>query len=103
MNEPSAAAVEFAYRSGKDRKDRAKGGLIVFDWGGGTFDVSLVALEEGERSGIASDGIPALGGDDFDEILAMLVYGPAILYRQKTTGRILVRPVVLLIEVTFRV
>jgi molecular chaperone DnaK (HSP70) len=51
--------------------------LVVYDWGGGTFDVSLVALEEGERSVIASDGIPALGGDDFDEILAMLALAEA--------------------------
>ncbi len=73
LNEPSAAAVEFAYRSSSDRKHQAKGGLLVYDLGGGTFDVSLVALGETEHSVIASDGIPDLGGDDFDEILARLV------------------------------
>jgi molecular chaperone DnaK (HSP70) len=72
LNEPSAAAVEFAFRNGTDRKNRGKGGLLVYDLGGGTFDVSLVALGEAERSVIASDGIPDLGGDDFDEILAVL-------------------------------
>ena len=77
LNEPSAAAVEFAYRNSSDRKNRVKGGLLVYDLGGGTFDVSLVALGEAERSVIASDGIPDLGGDDFDEILALLALAEA--------------------------
>jgi molecular chaperone DnaK len=77
LNEPSAAAVEFAYRNGSDRKSRVKGGLLVYDLGGGTFDVSLVALREAEHSVIASDGIPDFGGDDFDQILAQLVLAEA--------------------------
>ena len=72
LNEPSAAAIEFAYRNSSERKNRAKSGLLVYDLGGGTFDVSLVALGEKEHSVIASEGIPDLGGDDFDEILALL-------------------------------
>lgn len=77
LNEPSAAAVEFTYRSSNERKNRGKGGLLVYDLGGGTFDVSLVELGEVEHSVIASDGIPNLGGDDFDEILALLVLAEA--------------------------
>jgi molecular chaperone DnaK len=77
LNEPSAAAVEFVYRNRSDRRDRAKGGLLVYDLGGGTFDASLVALGEAERSVIASDGIADLGGDDFDEILALLALAQA--------------------------
>jgi molecular chaperone DnaK (HSP70) len=77
LNEPSAAAVEFAFRNSGDRKNRVKGGLLVYDLGGGTFDVSLVALGEAERSVIASDGVPDLGGDDFDEILAVLALAEA--------------------------
>src|SRR5882724_5045523 len=77
LNEPSAAAVEFAYRNSSDRKNHAKGGLLVYDLGGGTFDVSLVALGEAERSVIASDGIPDLGVDNFDEILALLALAEA--------------------------
>jgi molecular chaperone DnaK (HSP70) len=77
LNEPSAAAVEFAFRNSSDRKNRVKGGLLVYDLGGGTFDVSLVALGEAERSVIASDGVPDLGGDDFDEILAVLALAEA--------------------------
>jgi len=77
LNEPSAAAIEFAYRSGSDRKNREKAGLLVYDLGGGTFDASLVALGEAEHSVIASDGIADLGGDDFDELLARLALAEA--------------------------
>ena len=77
LNEPSAAAVEYSYRNGGERKSRTKSGLLVYDLGGGTFDVSLVALGEAEHSIIASDGIADLGGDDFDEILALLVLAEA--------------------------
>ncbi len=71
-NEPSAAAIEFAYRNSAERKSRSKSGLLVYDLGGGTFDVSLVALGETEHSVVAGDGIADLGGDDFDDILAKL-------------------------------
>lgn len=73
LNEPSAAAIEFAHRNSADRKNRVGSGLVVYDLGGGTFDVSLVTLGESEHTVEASDGIPNLGGDDFDEILAELV------------------------------
>ena len=77
LNEPSAAAVEYAYRNSSDRKHRGKGGLLVYDLGGGTFDVSLVALGDNEHSVVASDGIPDFGGDDFDEILGRLALARA--------------------------
>jgi molecular chaperone DnaK (HSP70) len=73
VNEPSAAAIEFAYRNSAERKSRAGSALLVYDLGGGTFDVSLVVMGETEHVVEASDGIPNLGGDDFDEILADLV------------------------------
>src|SRR6202046_5096239 len=44
MNEPSAAAIEFAHRNSAERKSRIGSGLVVYDLGGGTFDVSLVTL-----------------------------------------------------------
>jgi molecular chaperone DnaK (HSP70) len=72
LNEPSAAAVEFAHRDLVNRKGRSGGRLLVYDLGGGTFDASLIELGDGEHSIVASDGIPTLGGDDFDEILAEL-------------------------------
>ncbi|MFZ0580532.1 MAG: Hsp70 family protein [Candidatus Acidiferrales bacterium] len=77
LNEPSAAAMEFAHRDSGDRKKRGRGGLLVYDLGGGTFDVSLVAMGEAEHSVIASDGVPDLGGDDFDEVLALLALAEA--------------------------
>jgi molecular chaperone DnaK (HSP70) len=73
VNEPSAAAIEFAYRNSAERKSRAGSALMVYDLGGGTFDVSLVVMGETEHVVAASEGIPNLGGDDFDEILAALV------------------------------
>jgi molecular chaperone DnaK (HSP70) len=72
LNEPSAAAVEFAHRDLVNRKSSSPGRLLVYDLGGGTFDASLIELGDGEHSVVASDGIPTLGGDDFDEILAEL-------------------------------
>jgi actin-like ATPase involved in cell morphogenesis len=73
LNEPSAAAIEFAHRNSAERKSRIGSGLVVYDLGGGTFDVSLVTLGETEHTVEASDGIANLGGDDFDNILATLV------------------------------
>ena len=70
MNEPSAAAIEYAYRNSAERRSRAGSGLLVYDMGGGTFDVSLVMMGENEHTVEASDGIPNLGGDDFDQMLA---------------------------------
>ncbi len=71
LNEPTAAALEFAHRDSSERKGR-NNGLAVYDLGGGTFDVSLVALGEIEHTVIATDGIPGLGGEDFDGILGDL-------------------------------
>jgi molecular chaperone DnaK len=66
LNEPSAAAIEFSHRQ------KAKGQILVYDLGGGTFDVSLVDVEGGTHTVLACDGISNLGGDDFDQILADL-------------------------------
>jgi molecular chaperone DnaK (HSP70) len=84
LNEPSAAAIEFAYRNSAERKGRAESGLVVYDLGGGTFDVSLVTLGEREHAVEASDGIPNIGGDDFDEILAALALETAGVHGELT-------------------
>lgn len=68
LNEPSAASIEFAHRNRTDR-DRTER-ILVYDLGGGTFDASLVDVDAQTHSVIASEGIPTLGGDDFDEVLA---------------------------------
>jgi molecular chaperone DnaK (HSP70) len=69
LNEPSAASIEFAHRQ------RITGRIVVYDLGGGTFDVSLVELGAGTHAVLASEGISTLGGDDFDLILADLALG----------------------------
>jgi len=67
LNEPSAASIEYAHRLGESE---SSGYLLVYDLGGGTFDVSLVERAGRAHMVIASEGIPTLGGDDFDELLA---------------------------------
>jgi molecular chaperone DnaK (HSP70) len=74
LNEPSAASIEFGHRQ------KARGRILVYDLGGGTFDVSLVSLEGGTHTVLASEGISNLGGDDFDLILAELAAGKDLLY-----------------------
>jgi len=63
INEPTAAAL--AYESVQSNESR----VLVYDLGGGTFDVSLVKIEEGVVEVLASTGDNHLGGDDFDEML----------------------------------
>jgi len=68
LNEPSAASIEY----GHTHRDRAtkKDEILVYDLGGGTFDATLVELDRKSHAVIASEGLPALGGDDFDHLLA---------------------------------
>lgn len=70
LNEPSAASIEFghAQKSGRGGRER----LLVYDLGGGTFDASLVDLDERTHEVLATESIPTLGGDDFDAALAGL-------------------------------
>lgn len=71
LNEPSAASIEFGHRERASQR-KEKGNLLVYDFGGGTFDASLVEIDERTHSVLASEGIETLGGDDFDEVLAEL-------------------------------
>lgn len=64
LNEPTAAAIAY----GLDAK--AKGRCLIYDLGGGTFDVSLLSLHNGVFEVCATGGDTTLGGDDFDEIIA---------------------------------
>ncbi len=70
LNEPSAASIEFGHRQRQNRANPET--ILVYDLGGGTFDASLVKLDENVHHVIASEGIPTIGGDDFDHILADL-------------------------------
>ncbi len=64
LNEPTAAALAYGLDSG------AEGLYLIYDLGGGTFDVSLLRLSKGIFEVIATGGDTALGGDDFDRLLA---------------------------------
>lgn len=65
INEPSAAAIAY----GLDKKQGEKN-VIVFDLGGGTFDVSLLTIDSGVFEVIATSGDTHLGGEDFDQRIA---------------------------------
>jgi molecular chaperone DnaK (HSP70) len=75
LNEPSAASIEFGHRQRQSRTSQET--ILVYDLGGGTFDASLVTLDEKVHHVIASEGIPTIGGDDFDYILAELALDAA--------------------------
>merc|ERR1712160_141484 len=65
INEPTAAAMAY----GLDRQQTQERNILIFDLGGGTFDVSLLAIEEGIFEVKATNGHTHLGGEDFDNKL----------------------------------
>ncbi|MBA3454521.1 MAG: Hsp70 family protein [Deltaproteobacteria bacterium] len=69
LNEPTAAAVDFAQRHLELGKKSPKRYVVVYDLGGGTFDTSAVSLEGRRFDLIASEGLARVGGDDFDELI----------------------------------
>lgn len=64
LNEPTAAAIAYGLDSGQ------QGVIAVYDLGGGTFDISVLRLNRGVFEVLATGGDSALGGDDFDHLLA---------------------------------
>lgn len=64
LNEPTAAAIAYGLDSGQE------GVIAVYDFGGGTFDISILRLSRGVFEVLATGGDSALGGDDFDHLLA---------------------------------
>jgi molecular chaperone HscA len=64
LNEPTAAAVAYGLDSGSE------GIVAVYDFGGGTFDISLLRLNKGVFEVLATGGNSSLGGDDFDHSIA---------------------------------
>ncbi|KAL5981505.1 Luminal-binding protein 5 [Asimina triloba] len=64
INEPTAAAIAF----GLDKKDGVEN-ILVFDLGGGTFDVSILSIGDGAFEVLATNGDTHLGGEDFDQRL----------------------------------
>jgi molecular chaperone DnaK len=67
VNEPTAASLAY----GIDK--RKQGRIAVYDFGGGTFDISILKLSEGIFEVLSTSGDTHLGGDDIDEILIRLV------------------------------
>ncbi len=76
VHEPSAAAFEYTHRHARTLTAR-RSSIIVYDLGGGTFDVTLMRLDGPEHIVETSLGISRLGGDDFDEVLADLALATA--------------------------
>ena len=70
INEPTAAALAY----GLDKQDRKNQKILVYDLGGGTFDVSILEIGDGVFEVLSTNGNTRLGGDDFDNrIMDLLV------------------------------
>lgn len=67
LNEPTAAALAYGLEGNKKEM------VLVYDLGGGTFDVTLMKIENGHFDVIATDGDRNLGGFDFDNALALII------------------------------
>jgi len=63
INEPTAAAIAY----GMDKDKEGEKNILVFDLGGGTFDVSLLTIDSGVFEVVATNGDTHLGGEDFDQ------------------------------------
>ena len=75
INEPTSAALSYGLNHGEPQK------VMVYDLGGGTFDVSIIEIGEGIIEVLATSGNNHLGGDDFDE---QLVQGIVRKFKDKT-------------------
>ena len=64
LNEPTAAALAYGLESNET------GSFVIYDFGGGTFDVSVLTLEKGIFKVLSTDGNTRLGGDDIDNAIA---------------------------------
>lgn len=73
LDEPSAAGLEYAWRRPSDARVKNRL-LVVYDLGGGTFDVSFIGLNDDVHEVVTTEGLHDLGGDDFDaEMLRLAV------------------------------
>ena len=79
INEPTAAAIAY----GLDKKTDSEKNVLIFDLGGGTFDVSLLSIENGLFEVKATAGDTHLGGEDFDSKLVEYCAGEFM----KKTGK----------------
>jgi molecular chaperone DnaK len=64
INEPTAAAYAYGVREGSDEKEKL---FVIYDLGGGTFDVTVIKMISGQLEVIGTGGDPQLGGGNFDD------------------------------------
>jgi len=81
INEPTAASLAY----GLDRRQSAT--IAVYDFGGGTFDISILRVEDGVFQVLATNGDTHLGGDDIDQLLTALVLAESDLGRPADPAR----------------
>ena len=65
VNEPTAAAIAY----GLEKLDKKKATVLVFDFGGGTLDITILTIEDEKYEVLATKGDNHLGGEDFDNLL----------------------------------
>ncbi len=80
LDEPSAAAVEYSHRFAR-HVSGSRHRVLIYDLGGGTFDASLVDLNDGGHTVLHTRGLTQLGGDDFDHVILDLALDAAGLSR----------------------
>ena len=80
INEPTAASLAY----GLDKTKR--GTIAVFDLGGGTFDISILKVEDGVFQVLSTNGDTHLGGDDIDNILVQLVFKEIVTRARRSLG-----------------
>mmetsp|Transcript_128703 Transcript_128703/g.223199 ORF Transcript_128703/g.223199 Transcript_128703/m.223199 type:complete len:668 (+) Transcript_128703:143-2146(+) len=66
VNEPTAAAIAYGLDAKAKESENTESNILIFDMGGGTFDVSILAIQDGVFEVRATAGDPHLGGEDFD-------------------------------------
>jgi len=69
INEPTAAAISFGFGTGEETKRR----VMVYDLGGGTFDVTILEIDGSSFTAVATDGERLLGGKDWDQVLIKMI------------------------------
>ncbi|MBO9204206.1 MULTISPECIES: Hsp70 family protein [Niastella] len=79
LQEPIAASL--AYANMKKEKDLTDGQWLVYDFGGGTFDVALIKIKDGEMKVLDHEGDNFLGGSDFDRLIVEKILIPKITER----------------------
>lgn len=69
INEPTAAALSYGFQHQDESKT-----ILIYDFGGGTFDISIIKMVEGAFKVLATAGNNKLGGDDFDSVVSDYLY-----------------------------